>query len=272
MKLDRRILRKLFIGEWSLRRLITSLLLIYLCIAAYAFFFSNRLMFPAPPASYQDTPEILKLTVPGGEKISALYLPNSEARFTILYSHGNGEDLGDGRVRLEDWRRLGFSVFAYDYRGYGTSEGTATEQHAYQDIETAYQHVTNNLNVAPDRLILYGRSIGSGPSVYLATKEKIAGLILETPFTSTFRVVIPFPLLPFDRFANLSRIRDVRVPLLILHGTLDEVVPFSHGQALYQAANQPKTFVVIEGAGHNNLSDVAGDRYGKALKEFAASL
>lgn len=245
-----------------------SLLLFYLVLAGVAYFFSNQLIFRPPPASYQDSAEVLKLATRAGEKISALYFPNPQATYTILYSHGNGSDLGSIRPLLIALQQLGFSVLAYDYRGYGTSEGAPSEHNAYQDIAAVYQYLTATLQISPDRIILYGHSVGSGPSIDLATRHPVAGVILEGAFTSTFRVVTQIPILPFDRFDNLSKIRAVRSPMLIVHGTEDRVIPFKHGQQLFEQANQPKQFVAIAGADHSDLMEVAGLKYRKALMEF----
>src|SRR5438270_1543571 len=106
---------------------------LYLSLVLLAVFASEGMIFLPHPSSYTDSPEVLKIATAGGRKISALYLPNPSARFTLLVSHGNGEDLGDDRYWLEDLRHAGFSIFAYDYEGYGTSEGKATEKTVYQD-------------------------------------------------------------------------------------------------------------------------------------------
>jgi fermentation-respiration switch protein FrsA (DUF1100 family) len=268
---------KFEIGHWLLGRSllgigVRSLLFVYVALNLFAFFFAERLIFQPPLPTYQDSPEVLKLTTRNQQQISALHLPNPAATFTILYSHGNGSDLGTSRPVLETLRSIGFSVFAYDYQGYGTSQGVATEQNTYADIDAAYAYLTTTLKIPSDRIILYGFSVGSGPSIDLATRQPVAGLILEGAFTSTFRVVTYFPILLLDRFRNIDKIKSVQVPILVIHGTVDEVIPFHHGKSLYAAANQPKQFVEIAGAGHNNLSDVAAGEYKQALQDFARSL
>ena len=252
--------------------MLSSLLLLYLALNGFAYFFSERLIFLPPTPTYQDTADILKLTTQDGEQISAFYLPNPDATYTILYSHGNAEDLGRIRQRLANLRTLGFSVFAYDYRGYGTSQGKPSEQNALQDIEAAYAYLTNHLKILPETIVLYGRSLGGGPSVHLASRHPVAGVILESTFTSTFRVVTQIPILPWDRFNNLAKIDSVHGAVLFIHGTDDRVVPFHHSQVLYQRAKQPKHFVSIQGAGHNNLLEIAWEQYDKALNTFTHML
>ena len=254
---------------WSLLRLG---LLIYLALCGYAFFFSDRLLFQPGPASYEDSEAILKLPTPSGEEIAAIYLPNPEADFTILYSHGNGEDMGDMMFLFHELRVGGFAVFAYDYRGYGTSEGQPSEKRVYQDINTAYRYLTQTLEVPPERIIALGRSLGGGPSVDLAAREPLGGLILESTFTTAFRVMTRISILPFDKFANIGKLDRVNCPILVIHGTADNTIPQRHGQQLFKAAKEPKQAFWVEGAGHNNLWSVAGDRYLETIRAFARSI
>ena len=266
--MDQSSLRKLLVGEFTWKRLVRSVLFIYIFFALYVFFRADSMIFLPPTASYQDTQDILKLPVTKNEQISALYLPNPSATYTLLYIHGNAEDLGDIRPRLEQLQRWGFSVFAYDYRGYGTSDGRPSERNAYQDVEAAYTYLIQQLNVPADSIIVYGRSVGGGSATALASQQPVAGLILESAFTSAFRVVVPFPLLPFDKFTNLPKLKNVRCPVLIMHGGADEIIPFHHGQTLYGAAPDPKAFLWVPEAGHNDFAIVSGDRLREALVAF----
>jgi abhydrolase domain-containing protein 17 len=261
-------LNQLLIGEPSWRRLIASVLFIYSFFALYVFFRADSMIFLPQPASYQDSNHILKIPVTNQEKISAFYWPKRQAKYTLLYIHGNAEDLGNIQPTVENLYKKGFSIFAYDYRGYGTSDGQPSEKGAYQDAEAAYSYLTQQLKVPPDRIIVYGRSVGGGSAVELATHHRLAGLILESTFTSTFRVVVPIPLLPFDKFANLDKIPQVRCPVLVMHGDADAVIPFQHGQKLYEAAPNPKLHLWVEDAGHNNFAAIAGDRYRATLMAF----
>jgi len=247
-------------------------IVLYLALAIYAWFLSDRAIFLAQPSSYKDGPEILKLTSANGKVVSALYLPQPSAKFTLLVSHGNAEDLGDDRPWLEDLRRSGFSVFAYDYQGYGTSQGKSTEKTAYDDENAAYDYLTITLKIPADRIIILGRSVGTGPAVHLAARRPVAALILQSPFLSAFRVVTRIPILPFDKFSNYKEISRVHCPLLIVHGTEDEVISIAHGQKLFALANEPKQFFAVQGAGHNDLNDVGGARYLETLQAFAKSL
>lgn len=226
------------------------------------------MIFLPQPASYKDTKDILKISVSQTEQISATYLPSSKAAYTLLYIHGNAEDLGDVRPLLDRLHSWGYGVFAYDYRGYGTSDGNPSERNAYQDADAAYTYLTQQLKISPKQIIVYGRSVGGGSATELATRHPVAGLILESTFTSAFRVVVPFPLLPFDKFSNLDKLRSVHCPVLVMHGQVDQTIPIQHGQALYEAAPEPKMSLWIAEAGHDDFTWAAGERYQQTLLSF----
>ncbi|MGB0561435.1 MAG: alpha/beta hydrolase [Spirulinaceae cyanobacterium] len=270
--MDKAQLLKLLFGEFTLWRLVRSLLFIYTSFALYVFFFSDRMLFLPQPSSYHDNEQIIKIPVTEDEQISARHLQNPDATYTLLYSHGNAEDLGEIDPVLNILQGAGFNVFAYDYRGYGTSDGRPSEQNTYADIAAAYQYLTENQNIPPEKIILFGRSVGGGPTIDLATQEPVAGVILESTFTQAFRVVIPFPLLPFDKFYNQAKLPKVDSPVLIIHGTEDVTIPFSHGQTLFETALPPKTSYWVEGATHNDLVWVAGMEYPQVIQEFSEQL
>ncbi|WP_103123510.1 alpha/beta hydrolase [Nostoc cycadae] len=266
--MSRSQLRKLLIGELSWKRLVRSLLFIYGFFAFYVFFRADSMIFLPQPATYQDNASILKVPVTDKQKISAVYLPNPRAEYTMLYIHGNAEDIGDVQPFLERLHQWGFSVFAYDYRGYGTSDGKPGESNAYQDAEAAYTYLTQQLKVPTTKIIVYGRSVGGGSAVDLATRHPVAGLILESTFTSAFRVVVPFPLLPFDKFSNLKKLPQVNCPILVMHGQADQTIPIQHGYTLYSAAPDPKMSLWVDGAGHDDFTWIANEKHRKSLAAF----
>ncbi len=239
----------------------------YAVVLALVWGCANSMMYH-PPHSYVDGAQVRKITTKSGRKISAVYLSKPEAEFTILFSHGNAEDLGTCEDYLLEVHRRGYNVLAYDYQGYGTSEGKPTEKNTYEDITAAYEYLTNESGVRPERVIVLGRSIGSGPTVWLATQRPVGGMILEGAFTSIVRVGLGAKILPFDYYDNLARIDDVHCPLLMIHGRRDRVIPFKHGQTLYEKANEPKMSLWVEGANHNDLIETAGGTYWTAIGEF----
>ncbi|MCC3407687.1 MAG: alpha/beta hydrolase [Microcoleus sp. PH2017_10_PVI_O_A] len=269
---NKKNMKLLLFGEFSLQRVLSSIIFIYAFLCLYAVFFSDRLIFQPPAAGYQDTREIIKLSSANGMKISAVHFPNPQAQYTILYSHGNAEDLGYIWSVLRDIRDSGFAVFAYDYQGYGTSEGKPSEYNVYGDIDAAYGYLTEQLRVPPKQIILYGRSVGGGPAVDLASRQSVGGLVVESSFVSVFRVLTRIPLFPIDKFVNVDKIGKVRSPVLVIHGKADRVVPFWHSEQLFAAAKQPKLNFWVDRAGHNDLMEVAGDRYATTLRRFVRAI
>ncbi len=273
--------------------LITIVVAIYIVLIVLALI-SDRLLFQPPPSTYRDSDliasargmgiegvQVLKLqssSYDNGRKqtgeaiITALYLPNPSARFTLLFSHGNAEDLGGDLPLLDIYRRAGFAVLAYDYRGYGTSQGRATEPGVYADVEAAYAALIGPLHIPASQIISMGRSLGSAAAIHLAATHPTAGLVAEAPFLSAFRALTRVQLLPWDKFNNASKIRHVHVPVLVIQGTADEVVPFRQGQRIFALANGPKRSLWIRGAHHNDVILVAPTEYLEALRAFAAGL
>ncbi|MEH2208444.1 MAG: alpha/beta hydrolase [Nostoc sp.] len=266
--MDKQQIIKLLIGDLTWQRLVKSLIFIYLFFAAFIYFRADSMIFLSQPSSYQDDPTILKLRSGKDTNISATYLLNTQAKYTILYSHGNSEDLGDIKQILEKLHAWGFSVFAFDYRGYGTSQGKPTESHAYEDINSAYNYLTQNLKIPPEKIIVLGRSVGGGSAVNLAMQKPVAGLIIESSFISAFQVIVPFRILPFDKFPNLDKIKKVKSPILVIHGKADNIVPFAHGEKLFNAARSPKLSLWVEEANHNDLFSIAEEKYRQTLQEF----
>lgn len=244
----------------------------YAALLLFGWFGSEGMIFVPQPATYRDGPAVLKLNVGNGTRISAMLFINPSARFTVLFSHGNAEDLGTVRYDLAELRDEGFNVLGYDYRGYGTSDGKPTERNACEDIAAAYEHLVTKLGVAPSNIIVMGRSVGSGPSVDLASRKPVGGLIVQSGFVSAFRVMTHWRIAPFDRFNNLAKMPHVKCPVLILHGTADTIIPSWHGEKLYEAANEPKQILRINGANHNDFNEVAGTNHLHAIRRFADSL
>lgn len=251
-------------------RLIWLVLFVYVTFALAAWLLAERAIFQPPTASYGlDGLPVVSVPVNDTDSVAVLHLPNPGARYTILYSHGNAEDLGHLAPLLVELTRAGFVVIAYDYRGYGASTRVRpTARRAIEDAEAVFDHAVRQLGVDPGHIVLYGRSVGSGPALEVAAQHPVAGVILESAFTSTYRVVTRVPVLPFDRFPNIARIRHVHRPVLIIHGTRDRIIPLAHGRRLFAAAPGPKQALWVDGAGHNDVAYVAGRRYREALEAF----
>ena len=268
--MDKRKIRKLLIGDFTIKRLFCSLIFVYVCVVFFAYFYSDRMIFLPPKPSYEESSEIIRIQAENGVEISALYLSNPNSEFTILFSHGNAEDLGDIRDFLEIMQIKGYSVFAYDYRGYGTSGGRPSEKNAYKDIDAVYEYLVKQLNVSADRIIAHGRSVGAAVAIDLASRRKLAGLIIESSFVSAFRAVTRIRVAPFDKFDNINKIKKVECPVLVIHGKDDRIIGLWHSEKLFESANKPKLKFWVDGAGHNNLLMKAGIRYWDIIDEFTA--
>mmetsp|Transcript_51550 Transcript_51550/g.116003 ORF Transcript_51550/g.116003 Transcript_51550/m.116003 type:complete len:261 (+) Transcript_51550:82-864(+) len=236
-----------------------------------------RLVFQPPMPSYSRDPNLIWLTTSRSEVIPAFYINREGARYTLLFSHGNAEDLGlIIRYFREVSHILRVNVFSYEYTGYGMSTGRPEEAAVYSDVEAAFKYVRDIIGTHWTQIVPYGRSIGTAPSVHLATLTAVRGVILQSPMVSIYR--IPFRLrftLPGDVFANIDKISDVCCPVFIIHGTRDEIVPVWHGQGLYDICNKKGTAYdayVVDGADHNNLEVQAGDVFYERLSRFLEHL
>ncbi|MGC4014347.1 MAG: alpha/beta hydrolase [Luteolibacter sp.] len=244
--------------------------MIYLCLVVIAVFFSDKFIFQPPEPTYQEDGRLQHLQSADGSRIAAFYRPPRPGFPTLLYSHGNAEDLGGVEDLMESWNAAGLGVLAYDYPGYGCSTSKPTEASCEQAITAAWNHLITERKTQPGSIILVGRSVGSGPSVWLAAEKAPAGLVLLAPFTSAFRTAVPFPLFPRDRFPNLARIPQVKCPLLVIHGEADTIIRPWHGRKLVEAATTPdKRFVPIPGAGHNDLTEIGGEQIDREILTFA---
>lgn len=220
-----------------------------------------------------------------GDNVAVLYKENAENDFTILYSHGNAEDLQDIQ-ESEIWEfifdPMGANFLAYEYPGYGTQFGhvTPTERQTFVHARAAFDYLTKTLGIPSETIILMGKSLGSGPTTHLAQelcKQKIpiAGMILQCPLKSAVRV--PFdnsctPSLssPIDIFKNINKISDVTCPTLIIHGDNDKVIDVSHGRDLAEKSPNLWKFVEIKGAGHNDLDHYL--EFNVAIQDFCNTL
>ncbi len=217
---------------------------------------------------YAHLPNELKITAGNNEQITAVFLKHPQAEYTLLFSHGNAEDLGNVVPFMQQFYAQGYSVLMYDYRGYGTSEGIPSVRKAKQDIEAAYHWLIEEENIDPMKIIAHGRSVGAGPAAWLAAHREVGGLVLESTFVSTFRVKTIVPLLPWDKFNNLKHVRQASCPIFVMHGRDDEIIPFWHGEKLFHAAQGKKMHLWIEGGKHNDYAYVAGEDYIRSFQAF----
>jgi len=251
---------------WCIAR---SLGWIYLALMLASWFLSDYLIFRPPHASYHAGGPYYRIPVTATESIGMLAITGAAPRYVLLYAHGNGEDLGpDLRNYLSEFCAHGLDVYAFDYRGYGISDGRPGTARACEDAEAAYQHLVRDRKIPPEQIILYGQLLGAALALDLAARHKTAGLIVESGFISAFRVKTVIPILPIDKFRNNCRMREVRCPVLVMHGMLDNVIPFWHGQELYRLAPKPKLAFWPELAGHCDIRCRCEAEYWRRLQEF----
>lgn len=206
-----------------------------------------------------------------GVRLHAWWVAVPESPLATLFLHGNGGNLTHRLSHVLAIREGGSSILILDYRGYGRSEGWPTEAGLYRDADAAYEYL-RSAGFTPDRIILHGESLGTAVAAELASRKQCAGMILEAPFPSAADVagrVLPLlgPL-AVRGFDSQRRIRSFRGPLLVIHGTRDDVIPPELGRQVYEAAAGPKWFCEVEGAGHNDILDIAGASYRARLREF----
>ena len=249
-----------------------------ICVVAY---FGNRqfMYFPdptrvAPEDVGLDDVEEIEISAADGVTLVAWHAPAKDDKQTILYFHGNGANAANRASRIEMMHRDGFGVFYLNNRGYGGSSGRPTEEKNVADAITAYEYLTR-LGVPPEKIVAYGESLGSGQAIRLAAKRPVAAIVLESPLTSTVDVArsayfwLPLSLLITDQSNNERNIRSVRVPVLVLHGEQDAVIPAAMGRRIYRAANQPKRIGLLPLGGHVDLFDHGA---WENMRAFLASL
>ncbi|MEO1249772.1 MAG: alpha/beta hydrolase, partial [Pseudomonadota bacterium] len=208
-----------------------------------------------------------------GVTLDAWFVPAPDARGTLLFFHGNAGNISHRLESVRIFHELGLSTLIFDYRGYGQSEGTPSEQGTYTDALAAWRHLTEERAIPPSKIILFGRSMGAAVAAYLADQHTPAGLILESGFTSVPDMAAQiYPWLPVRLLARIGYptaeyVSGVESPILIAHSPGDEIVPYTHGLALFEQANEPKSFLEMTG-GHNDGFLVTGDPYVDGLDAF----
>jgi uncharacterized protein len=208
-----------------------------------------------------------------GLHLQGWWVPAQDARATLLFFHGNAGNISHRIDSLQIFHRLGLSTFIFDYRGYGQSEGTPSEQGTYEDAEAAWAHLTGERGVAASQIVVFGRSLGGAVAAWLAVRHRPGALILESTFTSVpdlgaqLYSFLPVRWLSRFHYSTEKYLRQVSCPVLIVHSVDDEVVPFEHGLRLLSAAPEPKQLLRIRG-GHNDGFLVSGKIYAQGLAAF----
>jgi hypothetical protein len=255
--------------------------LIYVVFAAVIFFAQPGLVYyPEIGRGITGTPgesglayESVELETADGERLHGWFVPASHAKATVLFFHGNAGNISQRIDYLSMFHRLGYNTFIFDYRGYGKSSGKPTEQGTYRDAVAAWRYITEKKAIPPADVVLFGESLGGAIASWLAAREIPGVLVLASAFTSVPDIGAQlYPYLPIRRLSRfkyntLEHLKDVSCPVFVAHSPQDEIVPFKHGQALYEAARNPKRFIELQG-GHNEGFIYTREDWAKALGKF----
>ena len=203
------------------------------------------------------------------KRLHGWFIPNDDARFTIIFTHGNAGNISHRIEKIDMLHRLGLGIFIFDYRGYGKSEGRPSEKGLYKDVEAAYKYLTKKRGISGEDIIAYGESMGGVVAIHLAHKANVRAVITEEAFTSIRDMArTAYPFLPHfifsSRFDALPKIKDVEAAKLIIHSIGDEIVPFRMGKRLFEAAGPPKKFLELRGSHNTAFLD--------SRKEFIAGI
>ena len=255
--------------------------LVYGCVVALVFAFQSHLVYypqaaregDLTPQTYGLAYEAVAIATEDGEKLAAWWVPAERARGTVLVFHGNAGNISHRLDYLRMFRGLRYSTLIIDYRGYGASTGSPSEEGTYRDAEAAWRYLTEARGVPAADIVLFGESLGAAVASWLATRHTPRALVLASTFTSALDLgaevywFLPVRLISRFRYDNLSHLAAVRAPVLIAHSRNDEIVPFAHGQRLYAAAHEPKQFLELTG-GHNTGFIFMRPEWVRVLAEF----
>jgi fermentation-respiration switch protein FrsA (DUF1100 family) len=243
---------------------IAVLLLLYAALLALIWAFQAKLLYyPQMGRDAAATPAAVGLpyddvTIPteDGEKLGAWWIPGG-AKGAVLLFHGNAGNISQRVEYAAMFRRLGYSTLLVDYRGYGRSSGTPSEEGTYRDAEAAWRWLGETRKLRGRDIVIFGESLGGGVASWLATRHKPRALVLASTFTSVVDVAadvyrfVPVRLLTRFRYDTLERLPRVDAPVLVAHSRGDDIIPYAHGERLYAAAREPKAFLELQG-GHND--------------------
>ena len=255
----------------------------YLTFVLMLSLFERMLVFPAPPVDSADwspaelAPRDVEFAAADGTRLHGWYVDHPNPSAVVLYCHGNGEHVAHLAERLQELRdQTHLAVFAWDYRGYGKSQGKPHEENVVADVRAAQLCAAREAGVRPEQIVLLGRSLGGGAAVQLAARYPVRGLVLERTFAELVEVAAHhFPWLPVrwimkNEFRSIDHIGQYDGPLLQVHGMADEIVPFQEGKRLFDACpSRDKRFVAIKDGTHN---EPLSAQYERALEEFLANL
>jgi len=246
-------------------------------------FIENNIIFH-PDRQLDDNPsnwdlfyKDVQFLTPDEQKLHGWFFPLSEKSPVLIFCHGNAGNISHRIENVKFLVEKGISVFLFSYRGYGKSTGRPSEKGIYIDGIAAYDYLTGIEKIASERIVIFGRSLGGSVATEVALQRKARCLIIESTFTSIkdmAKNIFPFfiftPFLP-NHYTTIYKIANVSIPTLVIHGENDEIIPFSMGKKLFTQAPEPKSFLPIHRAGHNDTYIVGGERYFDVIVDFILS-
>lgn len=228
------------------------------------------------PSSYNIPFEDVYIKTRDGLLINGWFIPHDNAKYTLLFFHGNGGNIGYRLEKLQILNSIGINIFIIDYRAYGKSQGSPSEKGFYSDATAAFRYLTDERKIPAEKIILYGESLGAAVAIDLASRAKVRALITEGAFSDEGDMARNiYPAMPtfilHNRFDSLGKIKKVEAPKLFIHSVDDEIVPFQLGYKLYGAAEKPKKFIIIRGS-HNRAFLNSKEKYFSSINSFLATL
>src|SRR6056297_3773256 len=267
-------------------KFLSVLLAFYLAFVGLVYVMQGRLLYlpNMPGRELQATPadvglryEDLRLTASDGVALHGWFVPvGGDARGTLLFFHGNAGNISGRLETIQLLHELGLNVLIFDYRGYGQSEGSPSEQGTYRDAEAAWQYLTEERGVAPPRIVVFGRSVGGAVGAWLAANREPGALIVESSFSSLPALAaelywfLPVRWLSRFRYPTAEYAAAADCPVLVIHSRDDDIVPFQHGRAIYESAGEPRGFLELSGP-HNGAHMLSEDRYLEGVREVLAT-
>lgn len=256
---------------------------LYVLLLIAVYFYQPRLIFfpNIPGRTLEATPESVGLSFEDvrfrsgdGVELRGWFIPADQPDAPVLlYCHGNAGNISHRLERLELLHGLGLAVLLFDYRGYGESEGEPSERGTYDDARAAWDYLTQTRRVPPERIVIFGESLGGAIGAQLASEVKPGGLILSSTFTSTTDLgapvywYLPVGLLIRYKYPTADYVDRVHAPILVMHSRDDEIIPFAHGEAIFRRAHEPKQFLELLG-GHNAGLSMTGPRLAAGMRAF----
>ena len=252
---------------------------VYIIFAGYLFIFQSRYVYypervlPADPDRIGLPFKNISFETKDGLRLSGWFIPKEDSRGVLLFCHGNAGNIGHQLDSIQLFHKLGLEIFIFDYRGYGQSEGKPTEKGTYEDAEAAWRYLVEEHQVDPDKIVVFGSSLGGAVASWLASRRTPGALILESTFTSlpdiaaTLYPYLPVRLMLRFKYDTVEYLTQVNCPTLIIHSRNDEIMPFIHGQRLFEIAPEPKRFLELTGT-HNEGFITSGVQYEEGLNTF----